>query len=222
VTGWLAPGLALIFDMDGVIVDSNPYHRQAWEAYNRLHGLATTEEMHRRMYGKRNDQIVRDFYGDALSAAEIFEHGAAKERLYRDLVGERLEAALVPGLREFLQRHAGAPMAVASNAEPPNVDFLLDSAGLRSFFRAVVNGHEVEHPKPHPEVYLEASRRLGVNPRNCIVFEDSHSGIEAATLADMRIVGLRTTHSQLPNTDLDIDNFTSRELQTWLLAQSAV
>jgi beta-phosphoglucomutase family hydrolase len=214
--------LALIFDMDGVMVDSNPYHRLAWEQYNGLHGLATTDEMHCRMYGKRNDQILRDFYGDTLSAEEVRERGAAKERLYRDLIEGRLEEALVPGLRPFLERHTGAPMAVASNAEPPNVDFLLDAAGLRPFFRAVVNGHDVEHPKPHPEVYLEAARRLGVNPSNCIVFEDSHSGVEAATLADMRIVGLRTTHSQLPNTDLDVDNFTSRELERWLLAQTAV
>src|ERR1043165_9479202 len=89
------PGRALIFDMDGVIVDSNPVHRQAWAAFNRRFGLETTEEMQQRMYGKRNDDIVRDFFGDGLSPEEIASRGAAKEALYRDMVGDRLDEILV-------------------------------------------------------------------------------------------------------------------------------
>src|ERR1700729_3610451 len=128
---------AFIFDMDGVIVDSNPQHRLAWEAFNRRYGLETTEEMHRRMYGRRNDQIVRDFFGEQLPEDEVAARGFAKEALYREMIADRVESMLVPGLRDFLERHRDTPKAVASNAEPANVDFLLDRTGLRPYFRII-------------------------------------------------------------------------------------
>src|SRR5262245_56468439 len=105
----LAPGLAIILDMDGVIVDSNPVHRDAWSIYNRRFGVETDEDMQQRMYGKRNDEIVRDFLGPHLTVAEVCAHGAAKERLYRELMAGSIGQALVPGVREFLERYAGAP-----------------------------------------------------------------------------------------------------------------
>ena len=83
--------------------------------------------------------------------------GAAKEELYREMLASRIEEVLVPGLRPFLDRYRGAPLAVASNAEPENVAFVLDRAGLRGYFRVVVDGHQVTHPKPHPEIYLRAA-----------------------------------------------------------------
>lgn len=205
--------------MDGVIVDSNPVHREAWAAFNRGFGLETTEEMHRRMYGKRNDEIVRDFFGPGLPAGEVFARGAAKEELYRRMIAGRLEEMLVPGLRPFLQRFAAAPKAVATNAEPANVDFVLDNAGLRPYFQVVVDGHQVSRPKPHPDVYLKAAELLGVNPARCVVFEDSHSGVEAARAAGMEVIGFRTTHDNLPGTALSVDNFVSGELAEWLAAR---
>jgi beta-phosphoglucomutase family hydrolase len=202
--------------MDGVIVDSNPVHRQAWEIYNRGLGIETTEDMHQRMYGKRNDQIVRDFMGSHLTDAQVFAHGAAKERMYRELIGPRLDAAIVPGVRAFLEHHRDLPLAVASNAERENVNFVLETAGLMPFFRVVVDGHQVSHPKPAPDVYLKAAELLAADPRNCIVFEDSFSGVQAAMAAGMRVVGLRTTHQELPGTDLAVDDFLSPELESWI------
>src|SRR5205807_4580419 len=131
----------------------NALHRAAWEEYNAGHGIRTTEAMQQRMYGKRNEDIVRDFFGVNLSAAEVFAHGAAKEALYREMLKPRLEATLVPGLRAFLERHRSVPMAVGSNAEPANVEFVLQETGLRPYFRAVVDGHQVQNGKPHPEAY---------------------------------------------------------------------
>jgi beta-phosphoglucomutase len=217
----LAEGLALIFDMDGVIIDSNPAHRQSWAAFNRLHGIETTEEMHQRMYGKRNDDIVRDFFGPQLTDEEVTAMGAAKEEMYREMIADRVEDLLVPGLRDFLEDLKGAPMALASNAEPANVDFLLDRAGLRRYFRAVVDGHQVTNPKPDPEIYLKAAGLLHAAPANCIVFEDSYSGVAAAQAAGMRIVGVRTTHVNLPSTSINVDNFFSGYLRTWLASQGA-
>jgi beta-phosphoglucomutase family hydrolase len=209
---------AYIFDMDGVIVDSNPLHRIVWEEYNRRQGVATTEAMQQRMYGKRNDEIVRDFYGDGLTPEEVFAHGAQKEALYREMLRPALEAALVPGIRQFLQRHAGMPAAVATNAEPANVNLVLDEAGLRSYFRAVVDGHQVTNPKPHPEVYLRAADLLGVPPRECVVFEDSHAGVQAGAAAGMRVVGVATTHAELAGVSLVIRDFEDPALEAWLAA----
>ena len=218
----LAPGLALIFDMDGVIIDSNPVHRQAWVAFNLRYGVETTEAMQHYGYGRRNDQIVRHFFGDALPAEEVAARGAAKEALFREMVVGRLEEVLVPGLRQFLERFRGAPMALATNAEPPNVQFLLDTAGLRHYFRVVVDGHQVSHPKPHPEIYLRAAEMLDTPARNCIVFEDSPSGVEAARAAGTRVVGLSTTYGYLPGTTITVDNFGSGTLTEWLTAQSQI
>src|SRR5262245_52632100 len=84
----LCAGMAILLDMDGVIIDSNPVHRNAWSIYNRRFGIETDEAMQQRMYGKRNDEIVRDFLGDHLTSEEVRSHGAAKERLYRELMAE--------------------------------------------------------------------------------------------------------------------------------------
>jgi len=207
---------AFIFDMDGVIVHSNPHHRLAWEAFNRRYGLATTADMHRRMYGRRNDQIVRDFFGDDLPDDEVAARGFAKEALYREMIADCVESMIVPGLRDFLDRHRDTPKALASNAEPANIDFMLDRACLRPYFRVVVDGHQVGRPKPYPDIFLHAARLLGVPPAECIVFEDSHSGVAAARAAGMQVIGLRTTEDNLPGTGLTIDNFTSGDLETWL------
>jgi beta-phosphoglucomutase len=211
--------IALIFDMDGVIVDSNAVHRESWVAFNRRYGLETTEEMHQFMYGKRNDQIVRGFYGDGITAEEVGARGRAKERLYREMIAGRTEEMLVPGLRAFLERHRDLPMGVGSNAEPENVAFVLDEAGLRPYFRAVVDGHQVHHPKPHPEVYLRVAELLETEPANCVVFEDSHSGAAAAVAAGMRVIGLCTTFANLPGAVFTIDNFLNGDLELWLQAQ---
>jgi beta-phosphoglucomutase len=210
---------ALIFDMDGVIVDSNPMHRESWEAFNRRFGLETTEEMHQRMYGKRNDQIVRDFFGDELPDDEVDARGRAKERLYREMIAGRTEAMVVPGLRDFLERYRHLPLAVASNAEPENVAFVLDETELRKYFRVIVDGHQVKRPKPYPDVYLRAADLLGITPAKCVVFEDSHSGVAAAVAAGMPVIGIRTTYVNLPGTALTVDNFSSGDLDSWLHAQ---
>lgn len=207
---------ALILDMDGVIIDSNRWHRQAWAEYNRRHGIETDEAMQQRMYGKRNDDIVRDFLGPNLTDAEVAAHGAAKERLYREMIRTAVNEALVPGVREFLERHRGEPVAMATNAEPENVEFLIKEAHLRPYFRILVDGHQVLNPKPHPDIYLRAAELLGAQPGDCVVFEDSLPGVEAARAAGMAVVGVTTTHSVLPGVDLVIRNFTSPDLEPWL------
>ena len=211
--------IALIFDMDGVIVDSNPMHRESWVAFNRRYGLETTEAMHESMYGKRNDEIVRNFFGDHLLEDEIHARGRAKEQLYREMIAGRAESMLVPGLRDFLQCHRDLPLAVASNAEPENIAFVLDETGLRPYFRVIVDGHQVKRPKPYPDVYLRAAELLGAEPAKCVVFEDSYSGVAAGVAAGMPVIGIRTTYVNLPGTALTVDNFSSGDLDSWLQSQ---
>ncbi len=219
LSGRLDPCLALIFDMDGVVIDSNPVHREVWVAFNRRYGVETTEAMLQRMYGKRNDEIVRDFFGEDLTNDEVARRGAEKERLYRETITGRVERMLVPGVQAFLREYQGARMAVATNAEPENVALVLERGSMRPYFQVIVDGHQVRKPKPDPEIYRLAARRLEVAEANCIVFEDSKSGVQAAHDAGMRIVGLLTTEDNLQNISVSADNFLSERLRAWLAAQ---
>jgi beta-phosphoglucomutase len=175
----LAPGLALIFDLDGVVVDSMPLHELAWQRYLESLGVAA-HDVSSRMHGRRNDEIFRDFLGPDADPRELLAHGAAKERLFREMMRGQLENFLVPGIAAWLKRTVGAPVALASNAERPNIDFVLDGADLRTYFQVIVDGSQVPSPKPAPDVYLRAAHELGIPPRNCIVFEDSPVGVAAA------------------------------------------
>lgn len=214
--------MALIFDLDGVIIDSMPLHTEAWRVYLERLGIASTDsDIAARMHGRRNDDIVAEFISRHLAVAEIFDHGAAKERLYRELMQSQLQRHLVPGVAEFLDRWRALPLAVASNAEPANVDLVLDGLGLRDRFQAIVNGHQVDRPKPFPDVFLRAADLLGVRPRDCIVFEDSPTGVEAGLAAGMLVVGVQTHSADLEGVDLAIRDFQDPKLEPWLQSQAA-
>jgi beta-phosphoglucomutase family hydrolase len=213
------PSLAFIFDMDGVIVDSMPMHTLAWEQYLQSQGIDPSN-VEKRMHGKRNDDLVRDlFSGHVLDDAQVFEHGAAKERLFRQLIGAEIESKLVPGIREFLRGMNGTPLGIGTNAEPANVDFILDGARIRRYFKAIVDGTQVPKAKPAPDVYLRAAELLGVHPANCVVFEDSAVGIQAARSAGARAVGLLTHADSLADVSLAVRDFLDPELKKWLSSQ---
>ena len=209
---------ALIFDMDGVIVDSTATHTEAWIVYLRQNGVSA-DNLLARMLGKHNGELVRDLFdSQVLTEANVVEHGARKEALYRDMIGPMLQDKLVPGVREFLARNKNWPMAVATNAEPANVQFVLGSAGLTEFFRVVVDGSQVSNPKPAPEVFLKAAALLDFPPGDCIVFEDSLTGIAAARAAGAHVVGVSTTLPEFPDVDLTIRDFFDPKLEPWLHA----
>ncbi len=214
----IAPGLALIFDLDGVVVDSMPVHEIAWRQYLESLGIRD-EELLARMHGRRNDDIVVDFLGPAADEQSVQEHGSAKERLYRELMGDRLKDHMVPGIRRFLEHASGTPRGLASNAERPNIDFVLDGANLRSFFQVIVDGSQVERPKPAPDIYVLAARELSVDPHNCIVFEDSPVGVASARSAGARVVGILTREASLAHVALSIPDFLDPQLERWLFSQ---
>jgi beta-phosphoglucomutase len=210
---------AFIFDMDGVLVHSMPLHTLAWERY--LAGLGiSVDNLEQRMHGKRNSELVRDLIDANLPEDVVFHHGSEKERLFREMmIAESLLQYAIPGVEEFLTRHVDVPKAVASNAEPQNIDFVLNSFALRKYFPVTVNGMQVARPKPFPDVYLEAARQLNMPPHKCIVFEDSPTGVTAGIAAGMRVVGVETTPTTFRGIALKIKDFTDPVLETWLQGQ---
>jgi len=210
---------AFLFDLDGVVLDSMQLHIDAWQFYLKFQGL-TDDRLSERMHGKRNDDIVREIFGESLSAEEVFRHGAAKEALFREMMRPHLEDKLVPGIRTFLESWKSKPMGLGSNAEPPNVSFVLDGAKLRQYFQAVVDGHQVQRAKPDPDVYLKAAAQLGVEPRNCLVFEDSMTGVTAGLRAGAKVIGIATTEKELSGVELMVNDFNDPALQAWLETNS--
>lgn len=212
--------IAFLFDMDGVLINSMPLHTKAWEIY--LDGLGLkVVDLEARMHGKRNPELVRELIGRDLADDMVFEHGAAKERLFRELMAKEIEAYRIAGLMDFLERYPDVPKAVGSNAERANIDFALDQFGLRGYFQVLVDGSEVDRPKPFPDIYELAAERLNVPARACIVFEDSPVGAAAGRAAGMRTVGVETIPTEFADVDLVIQDFHDQRLESWLKAQAS-
>jgi len=182
---------ALIFDMDGVLVDSNPFHLRKWVSLLNEHGIPfDSEELPKQVVGHRNDGLLQHFFGPDLTAAERQALIEELEEKFR--MAFKPHAQPLPGLRELIAQasEAGIAMAVASSAMRKNVEFVVDAVGLRPYFRCLLNGDEVTHAKPDPEIYLKAAEKLGFDPGQCVAFEDSFVGIEAAKNAGMKCVAI--------------------------------
>ena len=185
---------AVIFDWDGVVVDSSAHHERSWEILATKRGLPLPPDHFKRGFGKKNNVIIPDL-GWAKVPAEVDALAREKEEVYRSLVREKGIAPL-PGVRELLAalREKGIPCAIASSTERANLDLPLDLMGLRDFFRVIVSGEEVVHGKPDPAVFLLAAQRLGIMPADCVVIEDALVGIEAAKRAGMPVLAVATTN----------------------------
>jgi beta-phosphoglucomutase len=207
---------AVIFDMDGVIVDSNPTHTIALRKFCEMHGhRLTDEELKSKVYGRANKDWLPDIFGDQMTPAEYKKLADEKEALFRKL----FEPIIQPlnGLIYFLEnlRKNKIPLAVASSAPPENVEFTLDKTFTKKYFAIILNESDIEKGKPDPEIYLKAASLLNISPENCIVFEDSLAGVEAAKNAGCKVIGVTTTHAKKEffGTDLVIDDFTDLELE---------
>jgi beta-phosphoglucomutase len=185
---------AFIFDMDGTLVDNVPFHMQSWLTLFRELGVPVeADEFARRMLGKTNAETLREIVGDHLTDNQIVAYAARKESLYRDL--HRPHLSLVAGLDGFLRvaQCLSVPLAVATSAPRPNIDFVLGGLGIEPYFQAVVGAEQVSRGKPHPDLFLAAAGRLDMAPGRCLVFEDSLIGVEAARRAGMKAVAIATT-----------------------------
>ena len=208
---------AIIFDMDGVIVDTNPHHRIAWRQYYEQHGKTLSDaDFVEHVSGKHNTDIVTHlFAGKALTSDEVLRLGHEKEALFRKLY--RPDITPVAGLIDFLKalKTAGIRTAVATSAPVENLDFVVDALDLRLYFDALLNESMVSHPKPDPEIYRKAMALLGVDPTESVIFEDSMTGIRAAKASGAYVVGVATTQTPdelRPFVDDVILNFTDMTL----------
>jgi HAD superfamily hydrolase (TIGR01509 family) len=191
-----SPPDAVIFDMDGVLIDSNPFHLQNWREFLIRKGVSfDPEKLPAQIFGERDDKALRMFLGEDLSEAQVQQWSEELEANFREAF--RPHAQALPGAEALIKAcyEAGIPMAVASSAMKKNVDFVVDALCLGSFFRCVASGDEVHRPKPDPEIYLLAADRLGAEPSRVLAFEDSPIGIEAVVRAGMKCVAIASTFS---------------------------
>jgi len=208
---------AVIFDMDGVIVDSNPTHTIALRKFCELHEYhLTDDELKTRVYGRPNKDWIPDIFGDRLTPEQYRKLASAKEALFRELFAPIIKplAGLIAFLEKLEANHI--PKAIASSAPPENIEFTLEKTGVKRFFDIMLAESDVNNGKPDPEIYLMAANALHIPPKQCIVFEDSLAGIEAGKRAGCKVIGVTTTHvcSELVGTDLVIDDFQGLKLQT--------
>ncbi len=179
----------LIFDMDGVIVDSHPSHIRAWKRlFCSLGKSLADEELEFILDGHRREQILRHYLGD-LPSYKLQEYGVAKDKLFRE---EAADLQPIRGLVSFLTalEEAGIRKAVATSARRERAEFLLDRLGIAQRFAAIVASDDLAADKPDPQIFRLAGKRLGIDPANLLVAEDAISGIKAAKAAGMRCLAL--------------------------------
>jgi HAD superfamily hydrolase (TIGR01509 family) len=185
---------AVIFDMDGTIVDNMHLHADAFAVFAERHGLPPlTPEDRARLDGRRNSEIFPILFRRDVPREEWVAYEEEKEGLYRELSRGRLLP--MKGMQMLIDRlrASGVPIALATSAPALNVAHTLDELGLASAFSIVVRGDQVPRGKPAPDVFIEAARQLGVAPEDCLVFEDAPMGVAAAQSAGMRVVALTTS-----------------------------
>ena len=206
--------VAIIFDMDGVIIDSNPPHKISLRQFCEKYGYQLSdEELIKKIYGRTNKEWIATLFGKPLTPAQLSAYGEEKEQLFRDLYRKDMKA--LPGLEDFLKRLSEnkIPNAIGTSAPRSNVDFVLDGLHLRKYFNVILDESSVNHGKPNPEIYLKVAAALQYPPEQCIVFEDSLSGIASAQAAGCKVVGVTTTHTkeEMAHTDFVIDDFVGLE-----------
>jgi beta-phosphoglucomutase len=187
------PPSAVIFDMDGVLIDSNPFHLEKWMDLLTRHQIPFDRKaLPQQVLGIRNDTAFRFFFGK-LSKPESRRLSEELEASFRKAF--KPHARPLPGVRALVKecRRAGIPMAVASAAMVKNIEFVVDALKFRPYFDCLVSSDHVVRSKPDPEIYLKAARMLKRAPEECVAFEDSFVGIEAAKNAGMKCVGIAST-----------------------------
>jgi HAD superfamily hydrolase (TIGR01509 family) len=201
---------AVLFDMDGVVIDNLPYHVDAWLLYCERHGIHLTREIfYKDLNGLNSKDTFEWLLKREISQEEISEFEEEKELIYRGFYKPFLAPA--PGLMDFLTllKAYGIKAALGTSAGPGNIDFILDGLGIRSYFDAVIGGAEVTKGKPDPEIYVRAAGLVQISPADCWVIEDSLQGIEAGLSAGMKVVGITTSHTaeELSHTHMTSHNF---------------
>ncbi|MEJ5263976.1 MAG: HAD family phosphatase [Bacteroidales bacterium] len=200
---------AVIFDMDGVLVDNSKVHDETWQIICKKYGKPESAEKVKNIFGGTNKIFVEQLLG-ITDPDEVQRIAIEKEALYREVFKSTIKApdGLVSVLFELRKRNIR--LGVATSGPKENLDFVLDNLDIRHFFDALVEESQITHGKPHPEIYLKAAGLLGVIPQECIAIEDSIFGLQSAKSAGMKAIAITTSFSpeKLTLADKIINSFT--------------
>ena len=219
---------AFLFDLNGTMVNDMEYHVKAWYDIlnNDLKAGLSWPQVREQMYGKNSELLVRVFGKRKFSAMRIDELSFEKEKRYQEAYLPHLK--LIPGLEAFMKKAKDnhIAMAIGSAAIPFNIDFVLNNLHISNYFKTIVSADDVAISKPHPETYLKGAAILGVQPQDCIVFEDAPKGVEAALNAGMKAVVITTMHGQeefaaYPNILAFVKDYTDTALDILFAASPA-
>lgn len=189
---------AFIFDLNGTLIDDMKFHTDAWYEVlvKELGADLSYEKVKAEMFGK-NEEVLHRIFGEGhFEEKDIEKHSKAKEEKYQAMYKPNLK--LIPGLEAFLAKAEdnNIMMAIGSAAIMFNIDFIIDNADIRKFFKVLISADEVTLSKPDPETFLKAAEALGVAPEDCLVFEDAPKGVEAADNAGMDALVITTLHGK--------------------------
>jgi beta-phosphoglucomutase len=206
---------AVIFDMDGVICHTNPYHSIAFKQFFAKRNLNPTEEEFKlHMYGKNNGYILSYFLGREIQGEELIELEFEKESLFREIYKAKVQP--ISGYLDFLNdlNQLGLSIGVATSAPRANLDLILGTLAIKETMGSMLAAEDVSKHKPDPEVYLKTAANLKIEPAHCLVFEDSFSGASAGLNAGMKVVGVLSTHKkeELPVCDLYINDYSELDI----------
>jgi beta-phosphoglucomutase len=209
---------AVLWDMDGTLIDSMPYHWQAWQDILRQINRTMEHSVWNQTGGMRNSEIIPLLFPD-MNPAEAAYVDQAKEAHFRELI-ELQGIELLSGVAGWIQRFqtAGWKQAVASSAPPENVATIAHVLHFNGTFEALISGADVQRGKPDPDIFLAAAQRLNVDPQHCLVIEDAAAGIEAAHRAGMKAIGVLNTH---PHLEADVVVQALHDL-TWEMIESVM
>lgn len=202
---------AVVFDLDGTLIDNNSFHRQTWEKYlEKIGKTISEEEFNANMNGRTNEDAIKYIYGKDISEEESLKHTLDKEALYREIYKPFIKP--VRGLIDFLEKlkSKNIPMAIATSGIQPNIDFMFENIPIKKYFDVVVNSSHIKKGKPDPEIYLKVASLLHVSPEHCLVFEDAAVGIKSAKAAGMKVIAVATTQpkEELREADMIVDDYT--------------
>jgi beta-phosphoglucomutase len=187
---------AIIFDMDGTLVDNIPFHIEAWLHFLKKHDIVLDPEEFQAQNHGNIGEMIRKFFGQDTPDEKVKELGQEKERTYRDLYKNHITE--IEGLTELLKRMKKLKIkaSLATMGDTPNIDFVLDELKIKQFFHSITGGHEIQRGKPDSEIFNLSMKKLKLESTDCLVIEDSMGGILSAVRAGIRVVGITTSHTE--------------------------